>query len=300
MEELLSLGEKRQLIPAVNYHLWQPCCMKCKFCFARFKQSREHFYGKKEDINKKNSFIIINSAYKAGISKISFAGGEPLLCPWLSESLSMAKQLGMTTMVISNGYYVSEKWLSENAKNIDWLTLSVDSLSHQTNLKLGRSVKGKTISQERYFKLVSMIKQHGIRLKINTTVTKYNRRDNFVEFMKSVAPERWKIFQVLPVKGQNDLEFDSLKVNNEQFLKFVDMHKNRLTQNNCCIVPENNDAMRSSYLMIDPSGRFYDNEAGFYHFSDPIWNIGWENAIKQISISSQKFSNRGGLYNWQY
>ena len=271
--------------------------MKCKFCFARFKESREHFYEKKEDVNKKNSSIIINSACEAGITKISFAGGEPLLCPWLSELLTEAKQLGMTTMIISNGYLLSEKWLNENAKNIDWFTLSIDSLSHQTNLKLGRSVKDKTISRERYFKLTSMIKKHGIKLKINTTVTSHNWRDDFIEFIETVEPERWKIFQVLPVKGQNDLEFNSLKVNNEQFSKFVDMHNQ--IQSNCRIVSENNDAMRGSYLMIDPSGRFYDNSAGSYHFSDPIWDIGWENAIKQISVSSNKFLNRGGLYNWQ-
>ncbi|MGL4598655.1 MAG: hypothetical protein ACRCYO_14150, partial [Bacteroidia bacterium] len=29
-------SSKSKLIPAVNFHLWQPCNYRCKFCFATF------------------------------------------------------------------------------------------------------------------------------------------------------------------------------------------------------------------------------------------------------------------------
>ena len=34
------------------------------------------------------------------------------------------------------------------------------------------------------------------------------------------------------------------------------------------VVPENNEAMTESYVMIDPAGRFFDNVQGSYRYSE--------------------------------
>ncbi|WP_282071372.1 hypothetical protein [Polaribacter atrinae] len=39
----------------------------------------------------------------AGFEKITFAGGEPMLCPWLPKLIKTAKELGLTTMIVTNG-----------------------------------------------------------------------------------------------------------------------------------------------------------------------------------------------------
>lgn len=290
MNEMLNEVKVTRVIPAVNYHLWQRCCMDCKFCFAKFDKKF------REDQSAINSAFIVKSAFKAGVSKISFAGGEPLLCPWLPDLLYLAKSLGMTTMVISNGYLLREDWLNKNSINIDWFTLSIDSLSEKTNRNIGRSVQGKAILESQYFELASIIKSYGIKLKINTTITSCNWRENLSDFIVNIQPVRWKIFQVLPIIGQNDLEFHKIKVNKEQFESFLENH--RVAQDFCNMVAEDNHSMNSSYLMIDPYGRFYDNELGFYRYSEPIWDISWTKALSQIYVSSEKFVARGGVYNW--
>lgn len=48
------------------------------------------------------------------------------------------------------------------------------------------------------------IRARGLRLKLNTVVTALNWREDMSEFVRQVQPERWKVFQVLPVGGQND------------------------------------------------------------------------------------------------
>ncbi len=30
-------NQENQFIPSVNFHLWEPCNMRCKFCFASFQ-----------------------------------------------------------------------------------------------------------------------------------------------------------------------------------------------------------------------------------------------------------------------
>jgi radical S-adenosyl methionine domain-containing protein 2 len=116
------------------------------------------------------------------------------------------------------------------------------------------------------------------------------------EFIRYAKPERWKLFQVLPIKGQNDLTIDEFKISDEHFQHFIQMHKGLLDITS--ILPENNDEMTGSYAMVDPAGRFYDNTTGGHTYSKPILDIGARLAIQQMSYDFSKFVSRGGIYNW--
>eukprot|EP01026_Neomeris_dumetosa_P071138 TRINITY_DN7158_c0_g1_i1.p1 TRINITY_DN7158_c0_g1~~TRINITY_DN7158_c0_g1_i1.p1 ORF type:complete len:116 (+),score=12.85 TRINITY_DN7158_c0_g1_i1:1-348(+) len=111
-------------------------------------------------------------------------------------------------------------------------------------------------------------------------------------FVKAAKPTRWKIFQVLPVQGQNDGKVDSLLISKEQFEFFLQTHASLNP------IGENNDAMTSSYVMIDPQGRFFQNSFGFYHYSSPIIEVGVEAALQEVKWDIDKFIRRDGLYEW--
>ena len=64
------------------------------------------------------------------------------------------------------------------------------------------------------------------------------------------------------------------------------------------VVPESNDLMTGSYVMVDPAGRFFDNVAGTHVYSRPIDQVGVEAALSEISIDPDKFRLRDGLYDW--
>ena len=36
----------KQIIPSVNFHLWEPCNMKCGFCFAKFQDVKKNILPK--------------------------------------------------------------------------------------------------------------------------------------------------------------------------------------------------------------------------------------------------------------
>ena len=75
------------------------------------------------------------------------------------------------------------------------------------------------------------------------------------------------------------------------------MTRNRsVEQDGIRVVPENNEAMTGSYLMIDPLGRFFDNTKGEHTYSSPIIAVGMQEALAEIQVFPERFIARGGLY----
>ncbi len=284
-------------ISTVNFHLWQPCNMGCNFCFATFHDVKRDMELPKGHLPEEDAIEIVNHLAEAEFfRKINFAGGEPTLCPWLPNLIKRATKLGMQTSIVTNGSRITDKWLSALNSNLDIIALSIDSVNSATLKRMGRALRGELpITEDEYLDIIGAIKRHGIRLKINTVVTFVNWQEDFTGFIRSAGPERWKILQVLSIQGENDDEIDRLQITNEQFDAYV--RRNRAVEAyGIAVVPETNELMTESYVMVDPAGRFYDNAKGAYSYSAPILKVGVEEALGQISTNFQRFQNRGGQY----
>ena len=78
---------------------------------------------------------------------------------------------------------------------------------------------------------------------------------------------------MLPVRGQNDGLVDGQLITQQQFEGYV--ARNRVVEEmGIAVVPENNDMMTGSYVMVDPAGRLFDNMAGGHAYSRPILDVG--------------------------
>lgn len=286
------------MITAVNYHLWEPCNMRCKFCFATFQDVKNSILPKGH-LPEREAIEVVQEFAKFGFKKITFAGGEPTLCPWLSKLIRVAKEYYLTTMIVTNGTRLTDKFLKENQPYLDWIALSVDSLNEETNKTSGRAIVGKkAIELVHYKEIVDKIKSYNYGLKINTVVHTKNAQEDLSNFITYAKPIRWKVFQVLPIEGQNDLKVDEFRITQEMFDQFNERHKH-IESLGTKIVIENNESMQGSYAMVDPAGRFYDNNCGKYIYSYPILESGCKNAYEQASFSSSRFILRGGAYDWQ-
>lgn len=282
-------------IPSVNYHLWEPCNMKCKFCFATFQDAKNIV--PKGHIGKEQSIRLVREIGNAGFEKITFAGGEPTLSPWISDLIYTAKESGMTTMIVTNGTGLDDDFLIGNQGKLDWIILSIDSILDYTNINSGRAMAGKRpLDFNAYKKLIDKIKRYGYQLKINTVVHRLNYQENITELIQYAQPERWKVFQVLPIKGENDKHIDEFIISEEQFLYFINTH--RPLKESGIMITENNSEMKDSYVMIDPAGRFFTNKNGIQEYSNPILETGIEQAYEQMNYNYKKFIRRGGLYQW--
>lgn len=289
----MSTLERKHFIPSINFHLWEPCNMRCKFCFATFQDVKQTILPKGH-LPESEALEVVKKIAAAGFKKITFAGGEPLLCKWLPKLIKTAKKLGMTTMIVTNGSKLTDTYLEENKNYLDWVAISIDSLEAENNIRIGRAIIGKKpLSKEFYYDLVNKIHKYGYGLKINTVVNKVNHKDDLTGFIEYAKPKRWKVLQVLPIKGQNDIKIDAFKITNTEYSHFLNTHKDVKV-----IVPESNDEIKGSYVMVDPAGRFFDNAQGAHSYSKPILEVGVLDALKTMNYNFDKFINRGGVYDW--
>lgn len=285
-------------IPSVNFHLWQPCNMRCKFCFATFQDVKNTILPKGH-LPKDAAIEVVQALIDFGFEKITFVGGEPTLCPWLFDLIKLAKENGVTTMIVTNGTRINDEFLEKYKNVLDWITLSIDSLNEEINIRSGRAITGKkALSKEHYKDLCFRIKTNGYQLKINSVIHAYNYQEDFTSFISTIEPKRWKVFQVLPIKDENDTCIDKFKLTPNQFHIFKQKHQ-ILNAVGIPTIFEDNDAMTSSYVMIDPAGRFFDNSKGLLHYSRPILTVGIESAYNEVLIDEKKFEKRGGIYDWE-
>ena len=274
-------------VPSVNYHLLLACNMACSHCFAD-SLSAKH-------LPVEEAAVVVQMIADAGCEKINFAGGEPMLYPGLDLLIRTAKECGMTTSMVTNGSKLTDPWLDEISRYLDWIALSIDSPYQETHTVSGRVDCNGPISPERYLEMCSSIKERGIRLKINTVVTIHNHMETMADFVSDARPERWKIMRVLLVGGQNDRKLGPFEITGAQFDAY---RKRNIPAEGITVVPEDNDMMTGSYIMIDPMGRFYDNVDGHYRYGRPIPQVGVERALQDIRIDRKTFERRGGLYEW--
>ncbi len=126
---------------------------------------------------------------------------------------------------------------------------------------------------------------------MNTVVNKSNYQEDLSGLIKYANPERWKVLKVLQIEEQNHPNFGRFDISNKQFQSFLDRHIHIKS-----LVKENNNDMIGSYVMVDPSGRFFDNVEGKHSYSRKICDVGVNTAIQEVKMDFDKFINRQGLY----
>jgi radical S-adenosyl methionine domain-containing protein 2 len=284
---------------AVNYHLNKNCNFRCKGCYATFDEDPSV---RGVMLPRKQMFSIVEAIATAPLPagktarKLTFAGGEPTLCPWLPELIAHAKSLGLVTMVVTNGSRCTPDYLRRVAPVLDWLTVSIDSLDAETNRAIGRhDSTGQPLSAESYGQILAEAAMLRLRTKINTVVNRINHREDISGFIADSSIARWKVLQVMAVEGQNDENIDLLSVTRAEFDAYVARH-HRVAEAGIRVVPEPVTAIRGSYAMVDPQGRFFDSSAGHHTYSKPILNSGVTLAFAQVSFDRQLFDERGGSY----
>lgn len=254
--------------------------MRCKYCFANFSHI-------KHPLSKKDWCEIIRQLTDFGMKKVNFVGGEPTLCSFLGELLTFSKELGLITGVVSNGTGITKQFLDQYGKVIDWIGLSLDSGNEKTQQMLGRG-DGTYVSD--IIKKSRMVKQMGIKLKINSVITKLNVNEDMSKIIDYLFPDRWKVFQILLINGQNEENSKIFEIDQVEFRKFIQRHE----QFNP--IAEDNDTMLESYIMVDPIGRFFQNSDKIYNYSSPILGLGVLGAFEQVGYKHNKFIERGGIY----
>ena len=274
---------------SVNYHFTRECNFKCGFCFHTAKTS---YILPLEDA-KRGLQLLKNS----GTKKINFAGGEPFLeKEYLGELLDFSRDIGFESVsIVSNGSLITGQFLRQHAKSIDVLAVSCDSFLSDTNRHIGR-LSGNPLKKMQM--ISKCCRENNIKFKINTVVNRYNLNEDMNHEINSLAPFRWKCFQVLMDESENSgidgttRDARPFMITSAEFDTFINRHRHQPS-----IVPEPNHLMRSSYIILDEYMRFLNKE-GSYNISESILEVGVKKAMDRTIWKQDAFALRGGIYEW--
>ncbi|NWI61507.1 RSAD2 protein, partial [Calyptomena viridis] len=279
---------------SVNYHFTRQCNYKCGFCFHTAKTS---FVLPLEEAKRGLTML-----KEAGMEKINFSGGEPFLHDrgeFIGKLVQFCKQeLELPSVtIVSNGSLIRERWFKKYGEYLDILAISCDSFNEDVNVLIGRG-QGKKNHVENLHKLRQWCREYAVAFKINSVINRFNVEEDMNEQIKALNPVRWKVFQCLLIEGENSGE-DALReaekfvISDEDFERFLDRHKDV-----SCLVPESNEKMRDSYLILDEYMRFLNCRNGRKEPSKSILDVGVEAAIKFSGFDEKMFLTRGGKYVW--
>ncbi|XP_052601735.1 radical S-adenosyl methionine domain-containing protein 2 [Peromyscus californicus insignis] len=279
---------------SVNYHFTRQCNYKCGFCFHTAKTS---FVLPLEEA--KRGLLLLK---QAGMEKINFSGGEPFLQDrgeYVGKLVRFCKEeLALPSVsIVSNGSLIRERWFRDYGDFLDILAISCDSFNEDINVLIGRG-QGKKNHVENLQKLRKWCRDYKVAFKINSVINRFNVDEDMNEHIKDLSPVRWKVFQCLLIEGENSGE-DALReaerflISNEEFEAFLERHKEV-----SCLVPESNQKMKDSYLILDEYMRFLNCTGGRKDPSRSILDVGVEEAIKFSGFDEKMFLKRGGKYVW--
>jgi len=275
---------KKTKIISANWHITARCNYKCEFCFARTIRP--------EVRDQKQQERIMKILAEEGIEKLNIVGGEPQLHPDIMRILKMADDYGFTTTMQTNGSLLTEENTAEISKYLDWIGVSIDSGIERTELLLGRG-NGRHVETVR--RACSYIHANGLKLKMNTTLTSLNWNEDMHQIVKELNPDRWKVFRMLMVRGEND-GAEHLCPTDEQFRSFVKRHSSIMLGSGSKPVFEDCNDMYGSYLMLSPDGMIQSNKNKTIEFY-PIELVREMN--KHDFIDERTYIERGAIYDWK-
>ncbi|XP_025192909.1 radical S-adenosyl methionine domain-containing protein 2-like [Melanaphis sacchari] len=282
---------------SVNYHFTRQCNYSCGFCFHTAKTS----FVLPLDEAKRGLTMLA----EAGMKKLNFSGGEPFVRDggrFMGELIRFCKTelrwAGISVSIVSNGSLIREEWMVRYGEHVDMLAVSCDSFDADTNRTIGRRQGGRTDHVAKLYEVREWCGRHKIAFKVNTVVNAYNVDESFAEHIGRLRPVRWKVFQCLLLEGENAGEGalrDAARfyVTDEQFRGFLRRHDHVPS-----LVPENNDAMRDSYLILDEYMRFLNCRNGRKEPSASLLDVGVQHALLGSGFDEKAFLDRGGVYVW--
>lgn len=242
------------------------------FCFHTAKTSHVESLS-----NAKRGMAVLKAS---GMKKINFAGDEPFMnAEFLGHLVKYCKETLKveSVSVVTNGSKVTRKWLAKYGNYLDIMAVSCDFFDDTTNVKIGRGTGNHVRT---FMDLCEMCKEYNVMFKVNTVVNRYNFQEATNAAIDKIEPFRWKCFQVLVVPEENGSERtlrDARRfvINDEEWRLFRDKHKRQKS-----FVPEGNNVMASSYLLLDENLCFLYKGLGKPTRS--ILEIGVTEALKDV------------------
>lgn len=155
-----------------TFELTPLCNMDCRMCYVRMSKEQQEQISPLRTA--KEWISLGEEAKKRGMTYLLLTGGEPFLRPDFKEIMQGLHHMGFVMTINSNGTMIDEKvisWLKETPPIR--INITLYGASDETYGKLCRNPKGFT----QVTKAIHLLKEAGITVKLNCSLTPYNAHD---------------------------------------------------------------------------------------------------------------------------
>lgn len=232
-------------LKTVHWIISRRCNENCHFCFSK---------GNTNEISLKEAKKIIYRLKSDGWKTIKISGGEPLLYPYIKEVLKELKRNNFIIHLHTNAILIDFQWLVENNEYIDYLSLSLEGFSIESQKLMTRNKN----HFNNVIQILEWINQSNFKfeVEVKTVVSKINYESliSVGELLLSHKLKYWILLEFRPngpaTKRSNQFalesgHFDSLPNKLQSFLDKIDI-----------LFISQKDAI-SPYLFIYPDGKAY-------------------------------------------
>lgn len=173
IQYLHAKAGKNQVPLAGTFELTPMCNMDCKMCYV--KMTPEDIAASGGRLRTVEEWLALaKEAQERGMLFLLLTGGEPFLYPDFRKLYTELKKLGLMITINSNGTMITEEVVDFLKKDPPMrINLTLYGASNETYARLCGNPNGYTQA----VRAVGMLRDAGIHVKLNCSVTPYNRKD---------------------------------------------------------------------------------------------------------------------------
>ncbi len=221
--------QERYIPLVMSYNVTRECNMKCSHCYINATDQKLQ-----DELTTQEAKELIDQIYQVSSPLLILSGGEPLLRPDIFELIEYGSKKGLKMGLGTNGYLINDVIAKKlKAAGIATVSISIDSSIPAQHDEF-RGVKG---SWERAVNACKMLRNNGILVQVNTTLThdNYDQIDEIMTLAESIGVENFHLFFLVPTgRGVKLTDISPQKYEDMITKTFGKAYKHRLNVRPSC------------------------------------------------------------------
>lgn len=199
-------------LKSATFLLKYDCNLNCSFCLNDWR-------GKKrpnDELTWAQQKETLQKLKKEGVEHVTFTGGEPTLHPNLAELIVFASELGLSTLLQTNGTRIDDEFLKKVKGKLNGIQISLEGMREE------QKKISKVDCFDRIVANMRKIKQNGFRLFTNFTITQQNKSSlkQYLALLNDIGVDVASFTRLYPA-GQAIKNWQELVVSAEEYASFI-------------------------------------------------------------------------------
>jgi radical SAM protein with 4Fe4S-binding SPASM domain len=177
--------------PIVAWNITRACNLKCVHCYNNSRADKAP-----NELTTDESKGVLDDLAQFGVPSVLFSGGEPLMRPDLFDLLSYAGQLGLRTVISTNGTLIDVDTARKIKQGgVSYVGISLDGIGHVND-----EFRGVVGAFDKAVEGIRNCQKAGVRVGLRLTLTRRNVQDlePFFEFFEAEGIERACFYHLVP------------------------------------------------------------------------------------------------------